>query len=128
MTKFVVDAYAWIEYLEGSEKGKKFAEIIEANSNELFTSSATLSEVISKFLRAKKDVKIALTAISTLSTVEVINQELAIEAGFIHFEAKKKNKEYGMLDAFVAATAKKLNAKILTGDPHFINFKEAVMV
>ena len=128
MTRFVIDAYAWIEYLEGSEKGKKFAEIIEDNSNELFTSSATSSEVISKFLRVKKDVKIALTAIDTLSTIAVINQELGVEAGFIHYEAKKKSKDFGMLDAFVAATAKKLNAKILTGDPHFKGFKEAVMM
>ena len=128
MTRFVVDAYAWIEYFEGSEKGKKFSEIIEDNSNELFTSSATSSEVISKFLRVKKDVKIALTAIDTLSTIAVINQELGIEAGFIHYEAKKKNKEFGMLDAFVAATAKKLGAKILTGDPHFKGFKEVVMM
>jgi len=128
MTRFVIDAYAWIEYFEGSEKGKKFAEIIEDNSNELFTSSATLSEVVSKFLREKNDVKIALTAIDTLSTIAVINQELGVEAGFIHYEAKKKSKDFGMLDAFVAATSKKLNAKILTGDPHFKGFKEAVMM
>ena len=128
MTSFVVDAYAWIEYLDGSEKGKKFAEIIEDNSNELFTPSAALAEVISKFLRMDRDVKIALTAIDTLSIVIAISRELGVQAGVIHFEAKKKAKDFGMLDAFVAATAKKLGAKILTGDPHFKGFKEAVMI
>ncbi len=29
---------------------------------------------------------------------------------------------------FVVFTAKKLGAKILTGDPHFKGFKEAVMI
>lgn len=128
MNKFVVDAYAWIEYLDGSEKGKRFAETIENTLNELFTSSATVAEVVSKFLRTNKDVKIALTAINSMSNVLSVTNEIGTEAGQIHFEAKKKNKEFGMLDAFVAATAKKINAKILTGDEHFKNFKEAVFI
>jgi|MDTC01.1.fsa_nt_gb predicted nucleic acid-binding protein len=33
-----------------------------------------------------------------------------------------------MLDAFVAANAKQANAKILTGDPHFKRFKNAVLL
>ncbi|MBI2541191.1 PIN domain-containing protein [Candidatus Woesearchaeota archaeon] len=128
MTNFVVDAYAWIEYLEGSQKGKKVTEIVENSSNEIFTSSTTIAEVISKFLRTSKDIKIALTAINTLSTIIAISNEISALAGQIHFEAKKKNKEFGMLDAFVAATAKKIGAKILTGDNDFKNFKEAVMI
>lgn len=128
MTKFVIDAYAWIEYLEGSAKGKLISEIVEDKSNELFTASTTFAEVISKFLRTNKDVKIALTALDTLSAIMLINKEISILAGNIHFEAKKKNKNFGMLDAFVAAAAKNLNAKILTGDNDFKGFKDAVII
>ena len=128
MTKYVTDAYAWIEYLNGSEKGKKTAEILEDAANELFTSSATVGEIISKTLRENRDVKVALTHINNLSTVLNLTQEISILAGQIHFEAKKKNKEFGMLDAFVAATAKKINSKILTGDEHFKNFKDALFI
>lgn len=128
MTSFVVDAYAWIEYLDGTERGVNVEKVLEDNANEFFTSSATLAEVISKFLRSKKDIKLALTALTTLSTIVSINQETAILAAQIHFDAKKKNKEFGMLDAFVAATAKKIGAKILTGDPDFRHFKESVII
>lgn len=128
MTRYVVDAYAWIEYLDGSEKGKNVARIIEDSQNEVFTSSATLAEVTAKFLRTNKDVKIALTVINSMSNVINITQELGFMAGHLHFEAKKKVKYFGMLDAFVAATAKKLNAKILTGDDDFKHFKEAVFI
>ena len=128
MTKFVIDAFAWIEYLDGSESGKKFAEIIEGKSNEIFTSSVTIGEVISKALRGNKNIEIALNHINNLSTVLDITQEISAAAGHIHFEAKKKEKNFGMLDAFVAATAKKVGAKILTGDSDFKNFKEAVMI
>lgn len=128
MTKFVVDAYAWIEYLEGSEKGKAVTEIVEDGSNELFTPSTTIAEVVSKFLKIDKDVKIAVTAMDTLSSIIIVNQDISILASHIHFETKKKNKNFGMLDAFVAAAAKSINAKILTGDNDFKNFKEAVII
>lgn len=128
MTRFVIDAYAWIEYLDGSEKGKKVAKIIEDSQNEIFTSSATLAEITAKFLRTNKDVKILLTVINSISNVISVTQELGFIAGHIHFEAKKKSKEFGMLDAFVAATAKKTNAKILTGDEDFKHFKEAIFI
>lgn len=128
MTKFVMDAYAWIEYLNGSEKGKKVAEILEEEANDAFTPASAIAEVISKAIRENKDFKIALFYINNLSTVLSLTQEISILTAQIHSEIKKKNKEFGMLDAFVAATAKKINAKILTGDEHFKNFKEAVFI
>ena len=128
MTKFVIDAYAWIEYLEGSEEGMKVSEIIEDDLNDVFTSSATVAEVIGKVMRKNQDIKVALNHINNFSTVLEVTQEIGISAAQIHFEAKKKNKNFGMLDAFVAATARKLSAKILTGDNDFKEFKEAVMI
>lgn len=128
MAKFVIDAYAWIEYLDGSEKGKKFAEIIEDNASEGFTSSATVAEVISKILRKNREVAVALNSINDFSAVVPVSQEISILAAQIHFAAKKKDKGFGMLDAFVAATARKFNAKILTGDEHFRQFNEAVFI
>jgi len=128
MAKFILDAYAWIEYFEGSEKGKKVAGIVEDDSNEIFTSSATAAEVISKFLRANKDIKIALMGMNSLSTVISVKKEIGFEAGSIHFEAKKANKEFGMLDAFVLATARSIGAKISTGDEDFRPFREAVFI
>lgn len=128
MTKFVIDAYAWIEYLDGSEKGKKVTELLENKDNEFFTSSATIAEVVSKVLKVNKDINVALNFINNLSLIVHVTNEIGILAGQIHFETKKKVKEFGMLDAFVAATAKLKNARILTGDPHFKNFKEAVFI
>ena len=128
MTSFVIDAFAWIEYLQGTEKGKKAAEIIEDEGHRIFTSSATVAEIVSKILRENKEVGIALNHVNNFSTVVNVTNELGQLAGRIHFETKKKNRNFGMLDAFVAATAKKLNAKILTGDPDFKNFKDTLII
>lgn len=128
MTRFVLDAYAWIEYFSASEKGKKAAEIIENESHQIFTSSATLAEIVSKVLRESRNAQVALNFIYNLSTVMPVTREIAVQAGRIHFETKKKNRDFGMLDAFVAATAQTLKAKILTGDEDFRHFREVVFI
>jgi len=128
MTKIIVDAFAWIEYFNGSDKGLNVKKLLETDHNEIITCSTTVAEVISKVLRKNLDSQIALNHINNLSKVIDITQEISILAGEIHFIEKKKNVDFGMLDSFVAATAKKLNAKILTGDNDFKNFKETIFI
>jgi len=40
--RYVIDAYAWIEYLRGSEKGEHVKKILEMD-NEVYTCSVTLA-------------------------------------------------------------------------------------
>ena len=56
------------------------------------------------------------------------NEELSLEAGLIHCEMRKSQKDFGLGDAFVLATARRLHSKILTGDVHFKCVKDAVFI
>lgn len=56
------------------------------------------------------------------------DEELSIQAGLLHFEMRKTLKDFGLADAFVLATARKLKSKVLTGDPHFESVKEAILI
>ncbi len=103
-------------------------QIVENPSNDIFTSSSTIAEIVSKFLRTNKDFKIALNCINSISIIINVSHEISVLAGRIHYESKKKNRDFGMLDAFVAAAARKIDAKILTGDDDFKHFKEAVLI
>jgi len=128
MTNYVIDAYAWIEYFEGSEEGEKVKEIIEDRKNEIFTCSVTVSEIISKFIRSGKDKDIAVKAIRAFSKIISADDEICIRTGQLHAEIKRKIKDFGLADAFVLATSNKFGAKILTGDSHFKDFKEAILI
>lgn len=116
MTEYFVDAFAWIEYLEGSRLGEKVKKIIE--THKCFTSAVTLAEVISKAKRTNKDPQIAFDAVTLNSRVLQVNEEAAKQAGFFHAEMKEKDKTFGLADSFILAQRTK-NQKILTGDPHF---------
>jgi predicted nucleic acid-binding protein len=127
MTKHVIDAYAWIEYLDGSIKGKKVAAVLEGN-DETYTCAITVGEVISKVARMGKDTKIAYDILLSNSQIIIVDEELSLNAGLIHSEMRKNSKDFGLADAYILATAKKLKSRILTGDPHFQTVKEATMI
>jgi len=124
----VVDAYAWIEYLDGTARGAKVRDLLEDARNTVTTSTVTLAEVLSKFIRNHRDPMLALKAIEDNSALEPVDTGLAKLAGELHAEQRKKISDFGLADAFVLATARKKSAKILTGDPHFKTIPEAVPV
>jgi predicted nucleic acid-binding protein len=128
MSRFVIDSYAWIEYFEGSEAGKRVKTIIENKENKIFTSLVNVSEIMSIFKRRGYDFEEAYKLIISLSGIHPSDCAFAKEAGLLHAEIKTKNKHFSLADAFVLLTARKLNAKILTGDEDFRGIKEAVLI
>ena len=126
--RYVIDAHAWIEYFIGSNRGNAVRKILESDDNEIFTSILTVSEVVSKTKRENHDAEQKFVDIVNLSKIFFINIEFAREAGILHAEIRKKIKDFGMADAVVLLTARKLEAKIVTGDPHFKGFKETVLI
>ncbi len=125
--KYVIDSYSWIDYLEGCKEGQKVKEIIENNDNEIITNILNVSELASFFKRKNIDFESSYKIIISLSKVYNFNTEFAKEAGILHAEVRKNISSFGIVDAFVLLTAKKINAKIITGDRHFKSFKEAIL-
>ena len=128
MNRYVVDAWAWIEYLIGSKYGVKLKEVLDEDGSEVYTCAITLAEVISKVAREGRDVKEAYAVVFTNSRIVNANEELSLQAGILHWEMRKTQKDFGLEDAYVLATARSLNSKILTGDMHFKNAKNAVLI
>lgn len=124
----VIDAHAWIEYFIGSDKGNEVKKIVESENNEVFTSIITIAEVVSITKRENRDAEQKYLDMVNLSKIYGINLDLAKEAGILHAEVRKTIKDFGLADAIVLSTARKLGAKIVTGDPHFKGFKEAILI
>jgi predicted nucleic acid-binding protein len=126
--KYVIDAHAWIEYLMATDAGAKIRTILEQNTIQAYTCAVTIAEVTSKTRRTNRNVEEVYNTM--LSNSEVINadDQLSKQAGIIHAEMRKSMKDFPLADAYVLATARLLNAKIITGDPHFKNIKEATLI
>ncbi len=123
--EYVIDSYAWMEYFLGSKEGSVAREYIELK--ECATSSMTLAELNEKYKRENKDFEKDFNFIIATTKIIDVSTAIALEAGNINYENKKKIKNWGMADSIIMATAKILNAKVVTGDSHFSNL-DAVMI
>ena len=127
MTSLVVDSWAWIEYFSGSETGKRAADAM-SNAPELWTSVASVAEIVSKYRRAGLDENQAMRAVTTLSKIGIPTVDDAVEAGMIHAELRAKSRNFSFADSFVLQLARKKGAKVLTGDPDFKSLKETELL
>ncbi len=103
-------------------------DFIENPQNSIITSPVTLAEVVSKFIRTRRDPKTAVEAIESNSTIPALVPGLARLAGELHAEQRKRQPDFGLADAFVLATARSRSGRVLTGDPHFKTIPEAMMI
>ena len=123
---YLIDSSAWIEYLEGSKEGEEVSELLK--KGEIFSLSLVIAEVISKVKRMGKDFNLAYKIISSNSKVLEINPQIAKESGLLHAEMKKEGKNFGLIDAIILISTRKLKANLVTGDNHFKGFKEAILI
>jgi predicted nucleic acid-binding protein len=127
LVRLLVDAFAWIEYLAGTARGSRAKEFVEGD-NELITLSTTLAEVVEHSLREGRNPLEGILVIKTRSRIIDLSEEIALKAGETSFERKKFVKGWSMHDSYVFAAAQLLGAKILTGDQHFKNAGNTVMI
>ena len=128
MSRYVLDSWAWIEYFEGSSKGEKVKDMISDSRNEVFTHSVSVAEIISKAKRSGKDTDDIWMAITNNSKVLETNAEESKDAGITHASVKSKSRNFSLADAFILATARKLKARVITGDTDFKNIAEAIIL
>ena len=119
--ELILDTWTWIEYLTETAIGKQIAFHIK--SNRIYTIENTLAEIYSFAKRENKDFSEALHLIKANSTILPVNYMDWISAAELKAEHRPSRQGFGIMDAILLAKAKALNAKILTGDPHFKGMK-----
>lgn len=125
----LLDSYAWLEYFAGSEAGARVRRHM-SDAPVIHTAPIVLAEVYSKVARTSghEAADQALRHILDRSAVTPADEDIALAAARIHVEGKAADRTFGMADAFVLATARFRGVRVLTGDPHFRLFDDAVML
>ena len=123
--EYIIDSYAWVEYFKGSEQGKIAKDFIEGKRSA--TSVITIAELSEKYEREEKNFDEDFSFIISQTKIIKLGTEIALLAGKINNENKKKIKNWGMADAIILATANILGAKVVTGDEHFRNLNSIML-
>ena len=113
------DTSAWIEFFQGTEKGKKVEEFLKSEKN--FTNVVTFAEVINWCLRNDLENKINsyIEGIKKGSEMLDFDETIITLVGRLNYERKKVVKNWGMMDSFILATSLLYDLKILTRDSQF---------
>jgi predicted nucleic acid-binding protein len=123
---YVVDTFAWIEYFHGTERGVRAQRYIEGG--DLITPSIVIAEFTDKYRREGIDPTDRLTFIRTKSIIAGLDDQLAESAGEISASRRKRVPGWGLADSVVLATARAAQTKVVTGDAHFTDVEEAVLI
>jgi len=115
--EYIIDSYAWVEYFKGSKQGEMARDFIENKHSA--TSVITIAELSEKYEREEKMFDEDFSFIISQTKIVRLSTELALLAGKINNENKRKIKNWGMADSIIFATAKLNKAKVVTGDEHF---------
>lgn len=125
----LVDSFGWIEYFDGTVRGRKARQRMD-EADVVYTCPVVLAEVYSKIARSRGDAAARDHVAFILEHAAVVEHDadVGIEAGRIHAELKPRVKGFGMADALVLASARSRGSKVLTGDPHFRDVPDAEMI
>ena len=110
----LIDTSAWIEFFDGSEKGKKVWNFL--NSANCFTSIITITELTKWAIKNNIDYKNRIERIKKSSNIININEIVALLAGQINEEYENRP---GIADSIIYATAKFYKLRVLTSDKDF---------
>ena len=126
--KYVLDSFAWVEYFRGSKKGEVVRGCLEEGN--CITPTIVLAELSDVYGREKNRFwERDLEFIISKTTLVDLTQEIASNAGKIKNDIRKEQQPtFGLADAIVLATARKLGAKVLTGDQHFKKISDAMLI
>ena len=123
----MLDSFAWMEYFMGTRKGEKVQKFVD-DDMQLYTCPIVVAEIYSKSLRTDGNAKERKDFIIKRCAAVAFDVNIAVEAAKIHAENKVKTHDFGLADAIILASARSRKIKVLTGDPHFTDFKDAVML
>lgn len=126
--EYIIDSYAWIEYFIGSAKGRILNKLFSSEKNMFFTVECCLAEIQGWALRENQGFDRLFKIIKANSDIIEIEQEDWVDAAKERFEQRKKQKDFGLIDAVILVKQKQLRCDVVSGDSHFKKLKGVVFM
>lgn len=132
-TSFVIDTYAWVEYLLGSKVGARAKKYIEGGR--ALTASIVLAELRKWYIREiearrrhEREMHEHFAFIESSVQIVSLDAPLALKAGETDFLMKKRIRDWPLADSVIYATAKSRAAQVVSGDPHFKGLEDVIFI
>lgn len=129
MKTYVLDTVCWTEIFHGGPKAPAVQRILDEKDCQFLVSTLTLAELSAKLHAAgrSQDVHHVLAAVRSKAQTVEINASIAHKAGSLWAQFHPKDNT-GLIDCVIAAIGITHDATVVSGDPHFKNFPNAIVL
>jgi predicted nucleic acid-binding protein len=121
----LIDSWAWVEFFAGSKTGESVKTYVKDENQEIIISSINLAEIY-RIALDRFDEKAAekrRRAMISRCYLVPVDEEIAVKGAKLRHE-----RDWGLGDALIYATAIREGAKVLTGDPHFKGLNHVIFL
>ncbi len=132
-SSYVMDTYAWVEYLLGSKVGDKAKTYVEGGR--AITPSIVLAELRKWYLkeietgrRSEREMQVHFAFVESKTQIIPLDAGLALKAGETDFLMKKRIRNWPLADSVIYATAKSGGSQVISGDPHFRGIDDVIFI
>lgn len=129
----MIDTYAWVEYFTGGQAGGIAKGYIDGGDT--VTPTMVVLELrrillkrIGEGRETAQGAEEKMEYVRSTSTILDLSYGSSMSAAAIDIEMKRKIGGWGAADSIVLEAARRLAAKVVTGDEHFRGLAEAVMI
>ncbi len=126
MNKIFLDASAWIEYFLGTEKGKKISVLLEQHP--VYTTGVVIAELCGKFVREKQPADGAVAAVRAIAMLLPVDYQVGYAAAHLLPAQRAKQPKFGLADALATASARIVDAQIITCDFDFSGLPNVTII
>jgi PIN domain nuclease of toxin-antitoxin system len=128
MTEYLLDTWAWIEYFEGSQIGKKIDQVLKSDQK-VYTSIVSLAELSDNYHRKELITGYSWEEVQTFieknSEIIEVRPHIAAQAGRTKSKEREDMKDFGLMDAIILETGREKDLTLISGDKHLKNKKLA---
>lgn len=125
-SNYCLDSSAWIEYLDGTDKGRKIKDIVEAGKTK--TSIIAIAEIADRYVRQNKDFRMALAFIKSKTTILDLSMHAALMAPYYKKKQRMKKSKFGLVDGLHIATSHETLSTFLTADKDFEGIEKVEII
>jgi len=121
----LIDSWAWAEFFAGSKIGEIVKTYVMDEDQEIIISSINLAEIYRLALDRfdEKTAEKRRRAMISRCYLIPVDEEIAISGAKFRHE-----RDWGLGDALIYATAIREDATVLTGDPHFKGLNDVIFL
>ena len=112
----------------GSKSGLVLKKLFTNINNKFITIECSLAELKFFCVRESINFEHMLQVIKKDSIILPVLQEHWLKAAQIKYEIRKKVKDFGLIDAILAAKQNEIKCMIVSGDRHFKSMKNVVYI